>query len=111
MIDRLLPALSLAVSVIAVFVALDYWPLILVLLGLVHGFASREMDRTIIVTVLVAAVALPTIADSLDAIPTIGSYLNAIIDNFAIAIAGYAIACFAWDIWSRIMPEGSDSGL
>ena len=88
MIDRLLPALSLAVSVIAVFVALDYWPLILVLLGLVQGFASREMDRTIIVTVLVAAVALPTIADSLDAIPTIGSYLNAIIDNFAIAIAG-----------------------
>ena len=110
MIDRLLPALSLAVSVIAVFVALDYWPLILVLLGLVHGFASREMDRTIIVTVLVAAVALPTIADSLDAIPTIGSYLNAIIDNFAIAIAGYAVACFVWDIWSRIMPEGSDGG-
>ena len=110
MIDRLLPALSLAVSVVAVFVALDYWPLILVLLGLVHGFASREMDRTMIVTVLVAAVALPTIADSLDAIPTIGSYLNAIIDNFAIAIAGYAVACFVWDIWSRIMPEGSDGG-
>ena len=110
MIDRLMPALSLAVSVIAVFVALDYWPLILVLLGLVQGFASREMDRTMIVTVLVAAVALPTIADSLDAIPTIGSYLNAIIDNFAIAIAGYAVACFVWDIWSRIMPEGSDGG-
>ena len=111
MIDRLLPALSLAAAVIAVFVALDYWPLILVLLGLIQGFASRETDRTMIVTVLVAAVALPTIANSLDAIPMIGSYLNAIIDNFAIAIAGYAVACLVWDIWSRIMPEGSDGGL
>ena len=108
MIDRLMPALVLAVSVIAVFVALDYWPLILVLLGLIHGFASREMDRTMILTVLVAAVVLPQIADSLDAIPTIGSYLNAIIDNFAIGIAGYALSCFVWDIWSRIMP--ADSG-
>ena len=104
MIDRLMTGLVLAVSVIAVFVALDYWPLILVLLGLIQGFASREMDRTMILTVLVAAVVLPQIADSLDAIPAIGSYLNAIVDNFAIAIAGYAIAHFVWDIWSRIMP-------
>ena len=108
MIDRLMPALSLAVSIIAVFVALDYWPLVLVLLGLIQGFASREMDRTMILTVLVAAVVLPQIANSVDAIPMIGSYLNAIVDNFAIAIAGYAIAHFVWDIWSRIMP--SDSG-
>ena len=105
MIDRLMPALSLAVAVIAVFVPeVTWWPLILVLLGLVQGFASREMDRTMILTVLVAAVVLPQIANSLDAIPAIGSYLNAIVDNFAIAIAGYAIAHFVWDIWSRIMP-------
>ncbi len=107
MIDRVMPALVLIASILAVFVPMDYWPLLLVLLGLVHGFMSREADTMIILMVLVAAVALPQIANSLDAIPAVGTYLNSIIDNFAIGIAGYAIAHFVWDVWSRIMPAES----
>ena len=108
MIDRLMPALAVAVSVIAVFVAMDFWPLILVLLGLIHGFASREADGTKVLTALVAAAVLPQVADQLDAIMVIGGYLNGILDNFAVAVAGYAIAHVVWDIWSRVMPADSE---
>jgi hypothetical protein len=34
----------------------------------------------------------------------IGAYLNTIIDQFAIAIGGYAIALLALDMKNRIMP-------
>ena len=108
MIDRVMPALAVAVSVIAVFVAMDFWPLILVLLGLIHGFASRETDGTTVLTVLVSAAVLPQIADALDAIMVIGGYLNGFFDNLAVAIAGYAIAHVVWDIWSRVMPADSE---
>ena len=109
MIDRVMPALVLVAAVLAVFVPMDYWALVLVLLGLVHGFMSRETDTVVVLMVLVAAVVLPQIADRLDAIPAVGSYLNSIIDNFAIGVAGYAVAHFVWDVWSRIMPgEGSE---
>ena len=109
MIDRVMPALVLVAAVLAVFVPMDYWALVLVLLGLVHGFMSRETDTVVVLMVLVAAVVLPQIADSLDAIPAVGSYLNSIIDNFAIGVAGYAVAHFVWDVWSRVMPgEGSE---
>ena len=40
-IDKLAPILALAVAVIATFVDMEYWALILVGIGLVHGIMSR----------------------------------------------------------------------
>ena len=42
----------------------------------------------------VAAVAIPTIANALDAIPVIGSQVNLLIDNIMVAVAGMVIANF-----------------
>jgi hypothetical protein len=58
----------------------------------------------IIVSVILTAIALPTIADNLNAIPVIGAHLDAIFDNLAVAVGGYAIALLVLDLKNRIMP-------
>ncbi|HIL85474.1 MAG TPA: hypothetical protein EYG52_18430 [Pseudomonadales bacterium] len=102
--NQIMPALGILVAIISAFVPLEWWPLILLLVGLVHGFGGQEKDPVIIVSVVLAAIAFPTIADSLNAIPMIGAHLDTIIDNFAIAIGGYAIALLVLDLKDRIMP-------
>jgi len=103
--NQIMPALGILVAIISAFVPLEWWPLILVLIGLVHGFGGQEKDPVIVVSVVLAAVAFPAIADNLDAIPVIGAHLNTIIDQFAIAIGGYAIALLVLDVKERIMPS------
>ena len=102
--NQIMPALGILVAIISAFVPLEWWPLILLVIGLVFGFVAQEKDPVTGVLVIVTAVALPTIADSLNAIPMIGAHLDAIFDNFAVAIGGYAIALFVLDLKNRIMP-------
>ena len=69
---------SVLVAVIAA-VAPDvfaYFPLVLVLLGLVAGFMRPIEDVPTRVLYYVLAAALPSIADNLDAVPGIGAYAN-----------------------------------
>ena len=103
--NQIMPALGILVAIISAFVPLEWWPLILLLIGLVHGFGGQEKDPVIVVSVVLAAIAFPTIADSLNAIPMIGADLNTIIDQLAIAIGGYAIALLVLDMKERIMPS------
>ena len=105
--NQIMPALAVLAAIISAFVPLEWWSLILLAIGLVHGFGAAEKDPTIIVMVIVSAVAFPVIADSLNAIPMVGGYLNTIIDNFATAICGYAIAHLVWDLKNRIMPTAA----
>jgi hypothetical protein len=102
--NQIMPALATLAAIISAFVPLEWWPLILVLLGLVHGFGGQEKDPVIIVSVILTAIALPTIADNLNAIPVIGAHLDAIFDNLAVAVGGYAIALLVLDLKNRIMP-------
>ena len=102
--NQIMPALGILVAIISAFVPLEWWPLILVLIGLVHGFGGQEKDPVIVVSVVLAAFAFPTIADSLNAIPMIGSYLDTIFTHFAIVIGGHAIANLVLDLKNRIMP-------
>jgi hypothetical protein len=55
----------------------------------------------------VAAVAIPVVANSLDVIPGIGMYLNAIIDNIAIMLAGIVIANFLLAVKDSILPSSN----
>ena len=103
--NQIMPALGILVAIISAFVPLEWWPLILLLIGLVHGFGGQEKDPVIVVSVVLAAIAFPTIANNLDAIPVIGAHLNTIIDQFAIAIGGYAIALLLLDLKNRVMPD------
>ena len=85
---------SVLVAVIAA-VAPDvfaYFPLVLVLLGLVMGFMKPMEDVSARVAFYVLAAVLPGIADNLDVVPVIGAYANGFLDQLAVFIAGVAIA-------------------
>ena len=87
---------SVLVAVIAA-VAPDvfaYFPLVLVLLGLVAGFMRPVEDVSGRVALYVLAAMLPGIADNLDVVPVIGAYANGFLDQLAVFIAGVAIANF-----------------
>jgi hypothetical protein len=49
---------------------------------------------------------MPTLANSLDAIPAVGAPINAIIDNIAIMIAGMVVANFLLAVKDAVMPSG-----
>ena len=123
-IDKLAPIAAVIVAVIAVFVvgdvefipfaqgggyALDgnaqWFVLVLMLIGLVHGLMSPVTDHASQAMVIVAAFAFPRLSDALASIPAVGMYLDQFIDQFAIAIAGYAIAALINEVKSRIMAD------
>ena len=123
-IDKLAPIAAVIVAVIAVFVVGDvefipfaegggyvldgsaqWFVLVLMLIGLVHGLMSPVTDHASQAMVIVAAFAFPRLSDALDSIPVVGMYLDQFIDQFAIAIAGYAIAALIKETKSRIMAD------
>ena len=85
---------------------MPYWPLGLIVLGLVNGFMNPMADAATRVAYTVAAIAIPTLADGLDAIPVAGAYLNSIIDNLMVAVAGAVIANFILVVINQV--KGSD---
>ncbi|MEE3132796.1 MAG: hypothetical protein VX298_04430 [Pseudomonadota bacterium] len=110
--DRILMILMTAVAILAVVPAVpggEYAALILVGLGLISGFMNPEDDLLTRLVLIVVAVALPTIANSLDAIPVVGGIVNSILDNVAVAIAGIVVANVLLQIYARLMPA-DDSG-
>ena len=110
--DRILMILMTAVAILAVVPAVpggEYAALILVGLGLISGFMNPEDDLLTRLAYIVVAVALPTVADSLDAIPVVGGIVNSILDNVAVAIAGIVVANVLLQIYARLMPA-DDSG-
>ena len=106
--NQILTALGVVVAIAAVFVgqvaALS--ALVLVVLGLVSGFMSPMADAASRMAYTVAAVAMPTLANSLDVIPAVGAPINAIIDNIAIMIAGMVVANFLLAVKDAVMPSG-----
>ncbi|MFL2849128.1 MAG: hypothetical protein ACJZ8R_03130 [Pseudohongiellaceae bacterium] len=103
-IDKIAPIAAVALSLIAVFVSFEYWGLLLILIGLVHGLMSPVDDRATQAMVYGAAIAVPLMAGTFgDAIPAIGGIGQDLLVNFTVAIHGYAIATLIGDIKTRIM--------
>ena len=106
--DRIITIIGLLVAAVAAFVDLEWWPLILLLLGIINGFIAPLADMLTRTAYTVVAAALPTIANSLEAIPEAGTYLNAIFDNIALMIGGVVIANLLLVIVSVVMGSDSD---
>ena len=106
--NQILVCLSIVVALAATIVpdVMPYWPLALIALGLVSGVMNPLADATMRMAYTVAAIAIPTIADGLDAIPAVGIHLNAMIDNFMVAVGGMVIANFILVIIDQV--KGSD---
>ena len=110
--DRILMILMTVVAVLAVIPGVPagaYAPLALVGLGLISGFMNPEDDLLTRLALIVVAVALPTVANSLDAIPVVGGFVNSILDNVAVAIAGIVVANVLLQIYGRLMPADDSS--
>ena len=86
--------------------AMAYWGLALLVIGLASGFMGEALDMGSRVAMMVAAIALPTIANGLDTIPVVGMPLNGIIDNMALVIGGVVIANFILVVKDGVMPAG-----
>ena len=92
---------AVAIAVIGAFVEIPYAGLLLVLLGLVAGFAIAAEDH---VRVLVSALVLTSLSGVLMNIPSIGQYLTSIFSAAGTFAAGAAIMIIARNIWRRYKP-------
>ena len=101
---------SVVVAVAATFApdAFGYYALVLVVLGLVMGFTNPIEDVATRVAMYVLAVLLPQIADNLDVIPAVGTYLNGFLSQFAVVIAGVAIMQVCLVLKNSLMAAGDD---
>ena len=105
--ERILMSLLVVVAILATIPqAMGVpWGIALVLLGLVTGgmgtLGGSAAERTLI---YVLAVALPGFSDSLDVIPTIGPWVNQVLDGIATGIQGVAVAVIVMALYGRIMP-------
>ena len=101
---------SVVVAAAATFApdAFGYYALVLVVLGLVMGFTNPIEDVATRVAMYVLAVYLPTIADNLDVIPVAGEYVNGILSQFAVVIAGVAIMQVCLVLYKGLMADGDD---
>ena len=106
--DRILMIVGLFAAIGATLAAdaMPYWGLALLVIGLASGFMGDALDQGARVAMMVAAVALPTIANGLDTIPAVGMQLNGIIDNMALVIGGVVIANFILVVKDGVMPAG-----
>ena len=78
----------------------------MIALGRVNVFINPMADATMRMAYTVAAVAIPTIANGLDAIPLVGMPLNTMIDNMMISVGGMVIANFVLVVINQV--KGSD---
>jgi hypothetical protein len=92
---------AIAIAVIGAFVDIPQSGLILVVLGLVGGYAMAAEDH---VRVLVSALVLNALAGQLTLIPEVGEYLTKILSAAGVFAAGAALMIISCNIWRRYKP-------
>ena len=92
---------ALAISIVGAFVEIPYAALILVLLGLVAGFAMATEDS---VRVIVTALALASLSGVFMNIPEVGMYLTKIFSAAGTFAAGAALMMITRNVWNRYKP-------
>jgi hypothetical protein len=93
--------LGIAIAVIGAFVEIPYAGLLLVLLGLIGGYAMATEDH---VRVLVSALVLAALSGVLTNIPEIGSYLTSIYSAAGTFAAGAGLMIITRNVWRRYKP-------
>lgn len=94
-------ALGVLASIQPISDAFAHWHLILVVVGVIAGVMVKYEDVGQRTLIYVVAVAAPMFSNSLDVIPVIGPWVNGLIDNIAVGIAGMAVALFLTGLIAR----------
>jgi hypothetical protein len=92
---------AIAIAVLGAFVEIPYAGTLLVLLGLVAGYAVAAEDH---VRVLVTALVLTSLSGVLMNIPELGPYLTSIFSAAGTFAAGAALMIVTRNIWRRFKP-------
>lgn len=99
-IQKIVGWIAVALAVIGAFVDIPYAAVILLVAGLVFGFAIKDEQ----VRVLVSALVLSALANTFDAIPEAGVYLTAIFVGIGVFAAGAALMIISRNLVNRLMP-------
>lgn len=92
---------AILIAVLGAFIDIPRGDLLLVLLGLVVGYAVASEDH---VRVLVTALVLSMLSGVFLAIPAIGSYLTSIYGDLGTFVAAGALMIVTRNIWRRFKP-------
>jgi hypothetical protein len=92
---------AIAIAVLGAFVEIPYAGTLLMLLGLVAGYAIASEDH---VRVLVTALVLHFLSDAFMSIPEIGPYLTSIFSAVGTFAAGGALMIVTRNLWRRYKP-------
>lgn len=92
---------AIAICIVGAFTDIPYAGFILVVLGLVGGFAMASEDH---VRVLVSALVLSSLSGVLMNVPEIGQYLTSIFSAIATFATGAALMIISRNIWRRYKP-------
>ena len=93
--------IAIAIAVVGAFVDIPYAGLLLVVLGLIGGYAIAAEDH---VRVLVTALVLTSLSGVLMNIPSLGEYLTSIFSAAGTFVAGAALTIITRNIWRRYKP-------
>src|SRR5262245_50440169 len=100
-LQKIVGLIGVAIAIIGAFVTIPYAAAALVILGLIAGLTIVGEQH---VRVIVSALALTALAGTLTAIPTIGSYLTAIVGSLGVLAAGAAIMIVLRNMYERFKP-------
>ncbi len=92
---------AIAIAVLGAFIEIPYASLLLVLLGLVAGYAIAAEDH---VRVLVSALVLTSLSGVLMNVPELGQYLTSIFSAAGTFAAGAALMIVTRNVWRRYKP-------
>jgi hypothetical protein len=107
------PALSVLFAILYVLAESDVgklsfvlsevqWPLLLVVLGFIHGIAVPVRDHASLGMLIAGAALFPGLADNFDLVPVVGTFLNQWVDYLTISMAGYVVASLIHEFRARI---------
>lgn len=99
--QKILGLVGLAVAIVGAFVSIPYAALILLVIGLIVGYSIAGEHH---VRVIVSALALSAFAGAFTAVPSVGTYLQAIVGGFGSIAAGAALTIILVNIYNRFKP-------
>jgi hypothetical protein len=94
-------AVGLLASIPQIPVDAKIWGTILVVVGIVGGVMVNYDDMMQRLMIYVVAVAMPIFSDALTVIPTVGPWLNTLLDNIAMGIQGMAVGLVVMGLLAR----------
>jgi hypothetical protein len=98
---KIVGLIAVLLSIVGAFVTIPSLAAILVILGLIGGYTIDGADH---VRVIVSALALTALAGTLNAIPSVGGYLTAIVGNLGVLASGAAIMIILRNVYARFKP-------